>query len=481
MTRIRVPFAAILAASAGLSAPASAQSVGVNIILNRPPTPEVLQALSTFGAVLDIIPEISGVTLRAQASQLAALQALPFVTAADIDAECDLARMDGLPVPDFSAGANQWSLDAINVTDAGGGRSVAYDGAGVFVAVIDTGLPFNWRAYFPEQRIASQFACAFTGGGGTAHTISTQPDKWEHDTDGHGTTLASVLLGFAYSGPEALPQYVNGVAPRATLIPIKVSADGAGNENRHWESLISHGIVYATNLKTSGALAGAPLVISLSSGLHVPLPFERAAIDYALARGVIVVAAAGNEADQGMRYPAAYPEVISVGAAAWTGQFPADDPTGIDWILRDVPEGTSQIYVAPFSSRALPGQSIDVVAPGVPIACAWTGPGMGVDYTFSVGTSQATPHVAGIAALMLQKNPNLDQAGVRAILRATAAPLAQPACVTVRWPGVGPGNPPSWSDLSNIYYFNLDTCWDNSATGAGLVQADAALAATPNP
>jgi subtilisin family serine protease len=481
MTRIRVPFAAILAGSAALYGPAFAQTDGINLILNQPPTPELLQSLGAYGSVLDVIPEISGVTLKAQVSQLAALQALPFVAAADADTECDLARADGLTVPDLSAGANQWSLDAINVTDVGGGRVVSYDGAGVYVAIIDTGLPFNWRAYFPEQRIASQFARAFTGGGGTAHTISSQPDKWEHDTDGHGTTLASVLLGFAYWGPEALPRYFNGVAPRATLIPIKVSANGAGNENRHWESLIAHGIVYAANLKASGALAGAPLVISLSSGLHVPLPFERAAIDYALARGVIVVAAAGNEADQGMRYPAAYPEVISVGAAGWTGQFPADDSTGIDWILRDVPESTSQIYIAPFSSRALPGQSIDVVAPGFPIACAWTGPGMGVDYTFSEGTSQAAPHVAGTAALMLQKNPNLDQAGVRAILRATAAPLAQPACVTVRWPGVGPGNPPSWSDLSNIYFFNLGTCWDSSATGAGLVQADAALAATPNP
>ena len=80
----------------------------------------------------------------------------------------------------------------------------------------------------------------------------------------------------------------------------------------------------------------------------------------------------------------------------------------------------------PFSAWELPGQDLDVLAPGIPSSrCgANGGGGIGqVDYIYDFGTSFASPHVAGIAALMLQKNPGLTAAQIEEILENTAFPL----------------------------------------------------------
>ena len=129
------------------------QHIGVNILLKTVPTDTILAELGSHGQVLNVIPEIKAVTLNAEATELPAIQALSFVAAANPDRVRRLAQSGGgLPVSDLSNGADHWSLDAINVTDFGVGRTVPYDGHGVYVAVIDTGLVSNWRAYFPEQQ-----------------------------------------------------------------------------------------------------------------------------------------------------------------------------------------------------------------------------------------------------------------------------------------------------------------------------------------
>ena len=107
---------------------------------------------------------------------------------------------------------------------------------------------------------------------------------------------------------------------------------------------------------------------------------EQNAIDYAIANGVIVVAAAGNEGETGMGYPGAYPPVISAGAIGWTEEWlkPTDGlPRYRMWWLKDSdhvppllpgtgevadPTQASDIYVTDFSSRELPGQELDVLA-----------------------------------------------------------------------------------------------------------------------
>ncbi len=480
MSRIQI---AMVWAGLTCAAAAQGQMIGINVLLNTPPTSAVLGNLGTYGQVLDVIPEINAVTLRAQEGQLAAIQALPYVAAAEVDSKVEpaaasRARMDG-----FGDGANVWNLDAINVTQFGVGRTVPYDGTGVYVAVIDTGLAFNWREYFPEERVATQFARAFAGGGGEVGTVSSQPNVWEHDNPGHGTPCTGHILGFRYVFEEpALPPVINGVAPGATVIPVKAFNNNI--DTWGWNSVLTRAILYVADLKTSGALGGAPVVISASWGGGGDDPLMTAAIDYAIAHGVIFVAAAGNDADAGMRFPGRYAPVISAAAFGWKEQFPVDDPTRYEWSVRNVPEGDTGVYfIAPFSSWALPGQDLDVAAPGSFLPAPLTVDGR-EDYSYNMGTSAACPHIAGVAALMLQKNPTLTQAQIETILESTAMPLS-PGCRDTRfgfW--AHPGSPP-WPTARNnfqgMFVAPITTCWEDNATGAGLLQADAALAATPLP
>src|SRR5262249_4585302 len=120
-----------------------------------------------------------------------------------------------------------------------------------------------------------------------------------------------------------LPATFNGVAPRATVIPVKV-IHGPDNGVHLFSSVLTHGLLYVANLQSSGALGSAPVVASMSFGGPTIDYVERAAIDYAIASGVIVMAGAGNRGGFGMEHPAAYPPVISVANAGWAKEFPSD-------------------------------------------------------------------------------------------------------------------------------------------------------------
>src|SRR6478736_6794781 len=145
----RILLLAVLLTLGAAGAQAQNQMIGVNILLNQPVSNSILRDLGRHGQVLDVISQINGVTLRARSSELSTIQRLPYVTGANPDAQ-------GYPASDLSAGTNYWNLDVVNVTDFGATppRVVGYDGDGVYVGVIDSGLPFNWRTYFPEERIS---------------------------------------------------------------------------------------------------------------------------------------------------------------------------------------------------------------------------------------------------------------------------------------------------------------------------------------
>ena len=85
---------------------------------------------------------------------------------ANPDAERKEIPIDTVLVEKFADGLSTWNLDAINVTDWGfDNRQVNFDGEGVYVAVLDTGLVDLWRQYFPQERIAVEYAKSFGGGG----------------------------------------------------------------------------------------------------------------------------------------------------------------------------------------------------------------------------------------------------------------------------------------------------------------------------
>src|SRR2546426_109762 len=347
-------------------------------------------------------------------------------------------------------------------------KTLGFTGDGVYVGVLDTGLLDNWRSYFPADRIATQFAIAFQGGGGAMNkgAVPSQPNVWEHDQNSHGTHVTSTIIGYSFFGTP-----INGVAPKAKIIPVKVlKQSGFG-----WSSMIARGIVYITNLKMSGQLGSSPAVINMSLGGPSLGVVEKAAIDRAVANGGIIVAEAGHSASLGMGFPGAYEPVISVAAVGWTGQWVAH-PFGSPplafcnssrnwWLCGNVadPTNPNDFYIAPFSSRQKTGQDLDVAAPG-----AWTvGPyqlnsGSRLTYFFLSGTSMATPHVTGIVALMAQKDAALTAGDAETILERTALSL-----------GTGPVT------ITNPNGSTSAVSWGADATGAGLVQADAALATTP--
>jgi subtilisin family serine protease len=273
--------------------------------------------------------------------------------------------------------------------------------------------------------------------------------------------VTSTILG--YRMPTRV---VNGVAPAAVVIPVKVlNQNGSG-----WSSVVARGIVYVAALK-AGPLANSPVVINMSLGGPDLDPAEQAAIDYAVSKGVIIVAAAGNEGDAGMGYPGAYAPVISVAAAGWTGEWtdcdgdPANNAAlGGWWRTCDVPDPlkASGIYITDFSSRSISSaQELDLAAPGSWVVGPYSDNNGQISYFFLGGTSMASPHVAGVVALMAQKKPSLTAGQAETILKGSATKI-------------GTGS----RTITNPDGSTQTVTWGSNATGSGLLNAPAALAAT---
>lgn len=423
---------------------------------------------------------------------------------------------------------------------------VSRTGEGVYVAVLDTGLVPNWQDYFPDARVAQELGIGFDQNiqftqkkkdpcGVNAVEGKVKVGSYIGSrTSSHGTHVASTIIGFSYrANADAAAGFplpaiqVAGIAPKATIIPVRVLSDYTislpgctdpsveqGQVNFGTDAAVAAGIDYVTSLK-KGVLKNSPVVINMSLGGDELIDVEKNALDAAIAAGVIVVASAGNSGEEGMGYPGAYAPVISVGSAGWTGQWlepglqePAngvryrmfwlsnekgDGSTGnlVPPLLAgtgQTPEGAAivdQTFVSDFSSREKPGQQLDVLAPGDWIRgpfpgdnsyshLPWWSKGVGDlvgknpgNFFYVGGTSMASPHVAAVAALMLEKNPGLTQGQVSSILKGSA--LAIPA-----------GSAQVWNPFAATPGFET-VSWGADATGSGLVQADAALADTPNP
>jgi membrane-anchored mycosin MYCP len=232
-------------------------------------------------------------------------------------------------------------------------------GAGIVVAVIDSGV--------------SDIHPALAGQVLSGHDLVNPSDVGHCDNVGHGTIIAGIIAG------RALPSSgFHGIAPDAKILPIRVLATAERSFDEADPSRIASAIRLATD---SGAK-----VINLSL-TTVPVPELESAVAYAVARDVVLVAAAGN--DGGTQsgepsYPAAYDGVIAV--------------AGVDEAGNHVSTSTTGDYV-------------DVAAPGAQIA----GPApQGGGYAFlpEGGTSFATAYVSGVAALVRAYRPELKAADV---------------------------------------------------------------------
>ncbi|MDH5461096.1 MAG: S8 family serine peptidase [Candidatus Bathyarchaeota archaeon] len=360
---------------------------------------------------------------------------------------------------------------------------VREDGEGVFVAVLDTGLLEMWPYFFSQANIAWELGKGFT------HDIWWNPSGYfefgplddtrgfitkPFEGSGHGTHVTSTIVGYNYADLF----WVRGVAPKATIIPVLVLdawlvpyPGGTAFFRGGTDEMVSAGIYYVTELAEE---LDGPVIISMSLGGDEPSPMIEEAIDYAIKKGVIVVVAAGNVGYAGMDWPGAYPQVISCAMAGWTEQF-LQYPGTRWWKDNDVPEKLNtpdyygnnwHLFLDDLSSRPNKdlGQKkwhLDVATPGSAILGPYKpylSPVIGYYYVW--GTSMATPHVSGMAALVLESYPSFGQATMEAILKNAANVLPVPS------DGSWAYDP--WYGVYHFEWFGID--W-----GSGFLQADTAL------
>jgi serine protease AprX len=259
-----------------------------------------------------------------------------------------------------------WGVEYIKTQAA---RDKGITGKGIVVAVVDTGVDLDHSGFAPGQVLVDQ----------SKSFIDNEPTA--DDGNGHGTHCAGTIGSKGY-----------GVAPDCKILPVKVlSAGGSGS----WTAVMN-GVQYAAEQKVD--------IMSMSLGGRASTSGNvvETAVKNAIASGVVCVIAAGNSGPSAKTIgtPGVVLEAITVGAINSSGT------------------------IASFSSRGVTvynTEKPDIVAPGVNVPSLWKNGGTN---TIS-GTSMATPHVAGLCALILQAKPGLTPAKVKALIMDTAFGTAE--------------------------------------------------------
>ena len=281
------------------------------------------------------------------------------------------------------------------------GAGYPADGAGVRVCVADTGIDSDHLMY--ADRIDASAGYDFY------YNDSNPEDDHGHGSHVAGIAVGGVGLNWDPCGTGSMP--FQGVAPAATLIGAKILNQFGGG----YDSDIIAGIDHCADQSPSGGRAD---VINLSIGTGQyggPCTHSWAeAANNAVANGVVVVAAAGNENySNALSSPACGVDVIAVGMT-WKNDYPTcEDPTtNWNWgICTDYAPKTDEIGC--FSNES---DYLDVAAPGANIWSASNSAG-GSSITGKSGTSMSSPQVAGLAALVLGMEPSLTPSEVRQIIR----------------------------------------------------------------
>ncbi len=281
------------------------------------------------------------------------------------------------------AGDTQWALQKI-------GAEIAWEfssGKAITVAVLDSGID----ATHPD----------LIGRVVTGHNF------YDDNTDttdlcGHGTHVAGIIAATANNAVG-----IAGVAHNAKIMPLKVIDDDCvGSYIR-----LMQAIVYATDIGVR--------LISITSGGGYEHEGLHEAIQYAESRGVLVVVSAGNRANHEPFFPGSFPESFTVAGTN-----------------RDDEQYDKSNY----------GDQIDISAPATAVYSTYFDDNQST-YAYMTGTSMATPHVVGVAALLLERDPSMSLSDLKTLLLASTVDLGEPG-----WdPIFGAGRISAWRGFAQNF------------------------------
>ena len=297
----------------------------------------------------------------------------------------------------------QWNLSRIKAPEL---WSLGFDGTGIVVANMDTGVDYlhpdltsRWRGgsnswFNPYANPANSLMCSSPDQCTTCELSSAAPC----DVDGHGTATMGIMVGGTASGTNI------GVAPGARWIAAKIFND-AGDA---YVSVIHSGFQWLLDPDGNPSTDDAPDIVNNSWGIPVPnLCYQEFYHDIQTLRaaGIAVVFSAGNDGPNASS---------SVSPANNLGSFSAGATDSLD-------------NMASFSSRgpsACDGSIFpEIVAPGVDVVTSYLSFGGDPYYAYVSGTSFAAPHVAGAMALLLDAFPTFTVSDVESVLTLSALDL----------------------------------------------------------
>ncbi len=302
--------------------------------------------------------------------------------------------------PDYSNPSLVYAPQQIN---AEGAWDLTRGDSDLIIAVLDTGIDLTHPEFAGRLLPGWDFV---------------NDDDDPSDDQGHGTHVAGIIAAGINNGIG-----MAGMAGEVKILPVKVlDAGGTG-----WWSDIAAGVSYAVD-------QGAK-VINLSLAGTTGSSTLRDAISYAHNKDVTIIVSAGNEGSDIPVYPAAYDEVLSFGATSYDG---------LRWSLSNY------------------GSNVDVLAPGGLVWSTYWSTAGDTAYQYMSGTSMASPHGAGVAALMYSRDPNIDPEEIKNKILTTATDMGDPGVDSLH--GVGlvnayaavlavptpdPGDPPPVSAIES--------------------------------
>ncbi len=321
----------------------------------------------------------------------------------------------------------EYAVPAINAAIA---QSYGYTGAGIGVAVLDSGVTTGTYGH-PDLKAS--------GGSGVSRVVYSESfiddDTSTNDKYGHGEHVAGIIGGTgAISTQTSNAHSFRGIAPGVNIVNLRV-LDAQGNGS---DSALIAAIDRAIELKSRYNIR----VMNLSLGRAVQESYALdplcQAVERAWEAGITVVVAAGNGGRNNTRNTQGYgtilspgndPFVITVGAMRdmSTGSkgndllatYSSKGPTAIDHVVKPdlVAPGNQIVSLKPLAGGTIPSMAPSPVVP----ASYYGGSNSGSVYVKLSGTSMAAPMVSGAVALLLQKNPSLTPDAVKAILMRTAS------------------------------------------------------------